>query len=378
VEIELAKITCMIHASLFKDLLHALDALGLSNIDIYSGRMAVLEDRRGLFALLKSAGLASEPVELLNFYVAPTEEKRAISLVASTCRLNIPGRGTVFSERLRLVQCREGINFNLDCKFPEDLPDVGQIFETLTNITCIVQRGKADEMVRALLHIGVVPTVMHASGTGLRDRLGLLRITLPRFKDLITMVVGPSEADFITDKIIRIGHLDRPGRGFVYQTPVNRGIINFKTSKQQVGHAASTEQIIAAIDTLKGGFSWRQGATGIDHQVRRSFMSGIEVSVHMNEGFSSRLAREVMRLGITGATVLRPKVLRPSLQGEQRVLPVRESVHITIPEGQLAALLEICRRMGLCEEQGESYILVGRVLKAFTFASKATKAGGDK
>ncbi|MFW7379220.1 MAG: hypothetical protein ACOH5I_10465 [Oligoflexus sp.] len=377
-ELEIAKITCMVHGSLFKGLLEELHQAGIYDIYNYSGRMAVLEDPRGLAVLLRSAGLASEPVEILRFFVPIAAEEQAIAMVAKRCRLNIPGRGTVYSERLKLSQCHPGISLNQNLDLSQYHPAGFQIFRQLMGITCIVQRGEADDVVRMLLHLGVVPTVMHGAGTGIRDRLGLLRITLPKEKDLILMVVGPTEADFITEKIIRVGRLERPGRGFIYQTPVSCGMINFKSSNRQVGHAASIDQIIAAIDALKGDFSWRQGATGIDQQVKRSYMTGIEVSAFMNEGYSAALAREVMRLGVTGATVLSPKLIRPSLQSDQRVLPAREVVRMMIPAERLQGVIDICRELDICGEGGESFIVVGDVPRAFTYQAKEKKSTNQR
>lgn len=370
---EVVQLSCLVHSSLFPELLAELNRHKIDNIHSYSGRMAILEDPRGLAVLLRSAGLASEPAEIIDFVVPIEQEAKAIALVSRSCGLHIPGRGSVYTKRLKVLQCNPAISLNEKLYIEDELTNGLQIFEGMMGVGCIVQRGLADDVVRMLLHIGVVPTVMHGSGTGIRDRLGLLRITLPKEKDLIVMVVGCSEADFITEKIILAGQLERPGRGFVYQTPVSKGIINYKTSNRLVGHAASVDQIIAAIDSVKGSFAWRQGSTGLDLKLRRQYMSGIEMVVSMNVGFASLLAREVMKLGITGATVLSPKVIRPSQISGERLLPARDVVRMMMPQQSLNSVLKICQDLDICGDGGESLIMVGEVPRAFTYQARSSR-----
>lgn len=368
---DIVRITCKVHTSLFQALLEALKQAGVYNLHQLSGRMAVLTDPRGLAVLLKSSGLSSEPVEVLSFLVPVSQELEALRLVAASCRLMIPGRGTVYSERLRVLKQSPESQLNQQLALtPAEVPGL-QVFSDMTAIGCIVQRSQSDEIVSMLLDIGVVPTVTYASGTGIRDRLGLLRITLPKEKDLIQVTVGPAEADVITEKMIAAGHLDRPGKGFVYQAPVSHGVINFKTSKRRIGHAASVDQIIAAIDQIQGDFSWRQGLTGLEQVSRRSYMSGVELSFYLKEGLSETLTQAVMALGVTGATVISPKLLNPAYPAENNILPAREIVRIMVPEHLTENLLQLSVELGLCEAGQESIILCSRVPRAFTYQKKA-------
>ncbi len=93
-------------------------------------------------------------------------------------------------------------------------------------ITCIVQRGKADDVVKAALKTGAsAATIYFARGTGIRERLGLLRIVISPEKEVIEMVVSNEKADAVFDAMIEAGKLDLPGMGFIYMTSVNKALM---------------------------------------------------------------------------------------------------------------------------------------------------------
>lgn len=370
---KITRITCQVHSSLFQTLLTDLQTAGVYNLYHLSGRMAVLTNPRGLSYLLKSAGLASEPVDVISFLAPIERERDLLHLIARSCNLMIPGRGSVYSEHLQVLKSSPDMHFNQQLA-PLEVEVQGlQIFSDLMAIACILQRQQSDDVVRMLLDIGVVPTVTHAVGAGLRDRLGLLRITLPREKDLVQVAVGPVEADLITEKIIATGQLDRPGKGFVWQTHLTRGVINFKTSQGKIGHAASVDQIIAAIDQMQGDFLWRQGLTGLEQSRSRNYMSGSELTFYLNAGLAEKLAQAVMQLGITGATVLSPKLLNPAQHHDSHLLPARESIRIMVPDPLIEAVLTLSDELGLCHTGKDTVILCEQVPRAFTYQKMEKK-----
>lgn len=90
-------------------------------------------------------------------------------------------------------------------------------------ITCIVQRGKADSVIKAALEAGAPgATIYFARGTGVRERLGLLRIAISPEKEVVEVVTPSEKADAIFDAMVEAGKLDIPGMGFIYMTPVSR------------------------------------------------------------------------------------------------------------------------------------------------------------
>ena len=99
-----------------------------------------------------------------------------------------------------------------------------EIFLTdLALITCIVQRGLADDIVVAAREAGAHgATISYARGTGVRERLGILGVAVEVEKEVIGIVVATEQVDTVFDAIHRAGKLDTPGMGFMYVTPLEK------------------------------------------------------------------------------------------------------------------------------------------------------------
>lgn len=91
-------------------------------------------------------------------------------------------------------------------------------------ITCIVQRGMADVVVKAAQRAGAQgATVFYAHGTGVRQRrLGILGVTVSAEKEVIYIVASTDQADRIFEKMFIAGKLDTPGMGMIYTTPIDK------------------------------------------------------------------------------------------------------------------------------------------------------------
>lgn len=91
-------------------------------------------------------------------------------------------------------------------------------------ITCIVQRGMADAVVKAAQRTGAQgATVFYAHGTGVRQRrLGALGVTVNAEKEVIYIVASTDQADRIFEKMFIAGKLDTPGMGMIYTTPIDK------------------------------------------------------------------------------------------------------------------------------------------------------------
>ena len=96
----------------------------------------------------------------------------------------------------------------------------------LTNvalITCIVQRGMADEIITAAREAGAQgATVHYAKGMGIRERLGFLGVAVEVEKEVVNIVVSTEQADKVFETIYFAGRLDTPGMGLVYITPLDK------------------------------------------------------------------------------------------------------------------------------------------------------------
>ena len=88
-------------------------------------------------------------------------------------------------------------------------------------ITCVVQRGKADEVCAAAQKAGASgATVYFARGMGMRERLGLLGIAIAVEKEVILLVARTEEIPKIMEAITEAGRLDTPGMGVAFSQPV--------------------------------------------------------------------------------------------------------------------------------------------------------------
>lgn len=90
-------------------------------------------------------------------------------------------------------------------------------------ITATVQRGMADNIVKAAQEAGAQGASIHyARGRGVRERLGLLGLAVEAEKEVIHIVVSDDQVDRVFEKMYLAGQLDTPGMGFMWVTPLEK------------------------------------------------------------------------------------------------------------------------------------------------------------
>ncbi len=83
-------------------------------------------------------------------------------------------------------------------------------------ITCIVQRGTADKIVRAAQDAGAQgATINYAQGVGVRERLGVMGLAIEVDKEVISIIVANDQADRVFEAMYLAGKLDTPGMGIM-------------------------------------------------------------------------------------------------------------------------------------------------------------------
>ena len=99
-------------------------------------------------------------------------------------------------------------------------------FTVLTDIaliTCIVQRGLADVIIQAAREAGAQGvTVYFARGMGIRERLGILGVSVEVEKEIIEIVVSKDQVERVFERMYLAGNLDTPGMGIMYITPLEK------------------------------------------------------------------------------------------------------------------------------------------------------------
>jgi hypothetical protein len=77
-------------------------------------------------------------------------------------------------------------------------------------ITCVVESGIADKIVDAATSVGAQgATINYARGTGVRDRMGLLGVTI-------------DESNRVFESMYLAGDLDTPGKGIMWMVKLDR------------------------------------------------------------------------------------------------------------------------------------------------------------
>jgi nitrogen regulatory protein P-II 1 len=90
-------------------------------------------------------------------------------------------------------------------------------------ITCIVQRGAADAIVKAAQEAGAQGATIHyARGMGVRERLGVLGVAVNVEKEVINIVVSSEQIDRVFRRMYLAGELDTPGMGIIYITRLDK------------------------------------------------------------------------------------------------------------------------------------------------------------
>ncbi len=90
-------------------------------------------------------------------------------------------------------------------------------------ITCIVQKGLSDVIVKAAYNAGAQGATIHyAQGSGVREKLGMLGVTVEAEKEVINIIVSSEQSNRVFDAMYLAGELDTPGKGFIYLTTLEQ------------------------------------------------------------------------------------------------------------------------------------------------------------
>ena len=88
------------------------------------------------------------------------------------------------------------------------------VLKDVALITCVVQRGIADDIISAARQAGAQgATVNFGRGMGMRERLGILGVAVEVEKEVIQVVVSTEQVDRVFESMYLAGKLDTPGMG---------------------------------------------------------------------------------------------------------------------------------------------------------------------
>ena len=90
-------------------------------------------------------------------------------------------------------------------------------------ITCVVQKDLAEPILEAAKNAGAQgATISYAQGTGVRERMGLLGVTVDEQKEVIRIVVSEEQSELIFEAMYLAGKLDKPGKGIMFMSSLDR------------------------------------------------------------------------------------------------------------------------------------------------------------
>jgi nitrogen regulatory protein PII len=304
--------------------------------------------------------LQNSSVDIFRFTVPRETSGQVIEQLVKIADLHIPGRGTVFAQDL-IEFSKEPFSINhqalSDCERPVyDL----NILKKLSYVVCVLSLpGSGENLARIALDLGIcVPVVTFASGNDIRDQLGLIRITISPEKEIVHLIMPEQDSDSIIRLLVEQAKLDRPGRGYIYQTPVGMGLLDtrLKTGKQR--HAASMEQIIAAIDSLKTGTAWRKrlDANGdISGDATLLPQDNCEISIISDEDRIDKLREACLSVGATGATTSR---VTPEITGDKEVNSNMIRSAISVPADKINEVVDALLEVSTIREENTDRIHV--------------------
>ncbi len=310
-----SRITCIVN-KLFSDLIvEQIFKLGITSVFDETGRTAREFISPRSFGLPGSIiKLQSTPVDVFRFTVQRKQARMVMDYLIKAGDFQIPGRGTIFSQDLIEFTKKEPpyvVFEDVEGNANHDIP----YLDKLSYVICVLSvPGSGEKLAKVALDLGVcVPLITHGISNDLRDQLGLIRITISPEKEVVHLIMPEQDTESIIKLLLEEGRLDRPGRGFIYQTPVSYGLIDTRMRVGRQEYAASMEQIIAAIDQLKGNTFWRKrldtvGADSVDDQLWLP-NDNCELSMISDEDAEDVLKQAGMKAGATGSTVSRIKVL---------------------------------------------------------------------
>jgi hypothetical protein len=355
---DFSTIICVANVNITEALDETLTDLALPEVFVQRAKQMFLVDRRGLFGLRPTPKQDESRALFYRFYIPSEYEQGVMCRIAEVTDLKMGGRGCIFAQRSAI---HRGTPLVFDKEKLETLCGPGDSIppEDYALICCTVPRGISESLSAAVLGLGIcVPIVFFGSGVGLRDRLGLLRITIPVEKEIIWFLVPRSDAELVERTIIPRARLDVPGHGFLYKIFVHAPVVNLRVRQGKRVHAASMEQVIAALDEVRGSSDWRRLGTKKSESgkskkddVRGLFFIGDEEEV-------DSFRKTAMENGARGATLnhLEMRSYSALAQGQTMESHSREFCDIIIPADVEENILKHIEGTGLFDD-GKTCIL---------------------
>ncbi len=350
----LIRITCVVHHFLARKVSDRLLELGIHSGWVESARSVRFRVRTRFMGIpWRSAETHDSPMDVFRVAVPPAAAGRVMSALTDAAELRTPGHGMLYAQDIV-----EYSRFKPVAVEPDSESVSGRLRDIVL-LTCILSTaGSGEHLARIVLDLGAgVPVISGAIGTGIRNRMGLLRITISPEKEVVRLMIPSHDAVGIRRILIEGGRLNRPGGGFLYQTPIREGVIDplLRIGRQE--HAASMEQMIAALDEIKGTTAWRKRYAGIGDRpedlARRMRRHYRELTFACTEGHAEQMVQTAMSSGAEGATISRARAMHAGNENPDERTAAREIGVLCVPVRRSDAVWNaLCDAAAKCDDSG--------------------------
>jgi hypothetical protein len=349
---DFSTIVCVADVNITGLLDEALADLALPEVFVQRAKQMFLVDRSGFFGLRPATKQDESRALFYRFYVPLEYEQGVMRRIAEATDLKMGGRGCIFAQR---GSVRRGTPLVFDTEKLETLCGSSNSVppEDYALICCTVPRGIGEPLSAAVLELGVcVPVVFFGNGVGLRDKLGLLRITIPVEKEIIWFLVPRSDTELIERTLIPRARLDVPGHGFLYKIFVHAPVVNLRVRQGKRVHAATMEQVIAALDEVQGSSDWRRLGTKKSESGTRKKDDSRGLFFIGDEEEVDSFRKTAMENGARGATLnhLEMRSYSALAQGQTMESNSREFCDIIIPSGIEENIVKHLEETGLLDD----------------------------
>lgn len=226
-----------------------------------AARGTLVKDRWFQFLL----PVISPEQEILQFLLPHDEVDVIMEQIVALAQLRLAGAGAVFTHPLQSYMATEDFPIWQNGEHTEAGLSMIKFKRNLVGIAATVQSSISEAVARAAIKAGGHgPTIHYCEGRGVRDRLGVLRFTQNPDKEVIRVIADEMDADSVFDAMATAGRLTEPGRGIIYTMPIAKGLIKLPGVTQSARYAASMQQVIHAIDDMKGCSDWRAANNLVD------------------------------------------------------------------------------------------------------------------
>lgn len=367
-------ITVITDRQRMKRAIQAASTMGCQLGLVIAARGTMMKQRLGFFRIPVSAD--QEKARIL---VLEDHRDRILSAIVNAAGLNVPGAGAIYAVSALQTWCHKEMWFlSSPPSFDSDESSL-RFHDNLYEIIAILQRGKGDVVAQAALASGAPgPSLHYGLGHGIRDRLGLIRIAIAPEKEQIEMVVSHHQVDAVFDTLIQAGKLGLPGAGFISYRPVAKAMINVRSAVETKVVGASMEQVIAAIDDLKGHTEWRTRSLSRHSTSGRKYLRNLTgLNLLVDQEWSEACIDAIMQAGAGGATIATGREIRPhghddddpasgvNLQREMAL------IEMSVAVDQVNPLVEAIAATKVFDEPDRAFLYATSCSKAFTYMGEA-------